>query len=110
MAVGWVTDRMLAATGRIQEVQTSFGHHQSVEHAGVLLALPALISQGLLKAREIYQPLPNGYYGLEHILLLLANMALLSIYNPEQLKTCKPGELGKLMGLDRVPEVKCLRA
>lgn len=72
--------------------------------------MPALISQGLLKAREIYQPLPNGYYGLEHILLLLANMALLRIYNPEQLKTCKPGELGKLMGLDRVPEVKCLRA
>ena len=100
---------MLAATGQMQEVQTVFGHHQSVEHAAVLLALPALISQGLLQAREIYQPLPKGYYGLEHILLLLANMALLRIYNPEQLKTCKPGELGKIMGLDRVPEVKCLR-
>jgi hypothetical protein len=36
-------------------------------------------------------------------------MALLRIRNPEQLKTCKPGELGKIMGLDRVPEVKCLR-
>jgi hypothetical protein len=100
---------MLAATGQMQEVQPLFGHHQSVEHAAVLLALPALISQGLLQAREVYQPLPKGYYGLEHIVLLLANMALLRIYNPEQLKTCKPGELGKIMGLDRVPEVKCLR-
>ncbi len=36
-------------------------------------------------------------------------MALLRIRNPEQLKKCKPGELGKVMGLDRVPEVKCLR-
>ena len=100
---------MLAATGQMHEVQTLFGHHQSVDHAAVLLAMPALISQGLLQARDIYQLLPKGYYGLEHILLLLANMALLRIYNPEQLKTCKPGELGKIMGLDRVPEVKCLR-
>jgi hypothetical protein len=100
---------MLAATGQIQEVQTVFGHHQSVEHAGVLLALPALISQGLLQARQVYQSLAKGYYSLEHILLLLAYMALLRIRNPEQLKTCKPGELGKIMGLDRVPEVKCLR-
>lgn len=100
---------MMAATGQMQQVPTLFGHHQSVEHAAVLLAFPALKSQGLLQAPQIYQPLPKGYYGLEHILLLLANMALLRIHNPEQLKKCKPGELGKIMGLDRVPEVKCLR-
>lgn len=102
-------ERILAATGKIQEAPTVFGYHQSVAHAGILLALPALISQGLLQAREVYQSLKKGYYGLEHILLLLAFMALLRIRNPEQLKTCKPGELGKTMGLDRVPEVKCLR-
>ena len=102
-------ERILAATGKLQEVPTVFAHHQSVEHAGILLALPALISQGLLQASEVYQSLKKGYYGLDHILLLLAFMALLRIRNPEQLKTCKPGELGKIMGLDRVPEVKCLR-
>jgi hypothetical protein len=100
---------MLAASGKIQEAPTVFGHHQSVQYAGILLALPALTSQGLLQARQVYQCLAKGYYGLEHILLLLAYMALLRIRNPEQLKTCKPGELGKIMGLDRVPEVKCLR-
>lgn len=78
-------------------------------NAGVPLALPALISQGLLEAQQIYNPLPKGYYGFVHILLLLANMALSRIKNPEQLKTCPPGELGKIMGIDRVPEVKCLR-
>ncbi len=109
VAADWVLERILAATGKLQEVPTVFGHHQSVEHAGILLALPALISQGLLQASEVYQSLKKGYYGLDHILLLLAFMALLRIRNPEQLKTCKPGELGRIMGLDRVPEVKCLR-
>jgi len=100
---------MLAASGQLQQVPTTFGQHQSVENGAILLALPALISQGLLQATQVYQSLPKGYYGLEHVLLLLAYMALLRIHNPEQLKKCKPGELGKVMGLDRVPEVKCLR-
>jgi len=37
-------------------------------------------------------------------------MALLRIKNPEQLKQCKPGELGRIIGLDRIPEVRCLRS
>jgi hypothetical protein len=36
-------------------------------------------------------------------------MALLRIKNPGQLKQCKPGEIGRIIGLDRIPEVKCLR-
>lgn len=81
----------------------------NVCNAGVLFLIPALLSQGLLKGVEIYGSLKKGYYGLVHILLLLAFMALSRIKNPEQLKVCKPGELGKIMGLDRVPEAKCLR-
>ncbi len=72
--------------------------------------LPALLSQGLLKGKEVYENLKKGYYGLLSTLLLLAYMALSRIKTTEQLKTCKPGELGKIMGLDRVPEAKCLRA
>jgi hypothetical protein len=37
-------------------------------------------------------------------------MALCRIKNPEQLKQCAPGEMGKLIGLDRIPEIKCLRS
>lgn len=51
----------------------------------------------------------NSYYSLESIVLTLAFMALLRIKNPEQLKQCKPGEIGRIIGLDRIPEVKCLR-
>jgi hypothetical protein len=43
------------------------------------------------------------------VLLLVAYMALGRIKTVEQLQYYSPGELGKLMGLDRVPEVRCLR-
>lgn len=36
-------------------------------------------------------------------------MFLRRIKNPEQLKYHSPGEFGKIMGLDRIPEAKCLR-
>lgn len=78
-------------------------------YGGVLLAIPALIQQGLYSAQKVYQPLAKGYYGIVHTLTLLAYMALLRIKNPEQIKNYSPGELGKVMGLDRCPEVKCLR-
>ena len=39
----------------------------------------------------------------------LAFMYLCRIKNPEQLKHISPGEFGRLLGLDRVPEAKNLR-
>lgn len=102
--------RTEAAFGLIEQAPIKFETNNNVCKAGVLFMLPALISQGLLTSGErIYNPLKKGYYGLQHILLLLSFMALCRIKTPEQLKQCKPGELGKLLGLDRVPEAKCLR-
>ena len=37
-------------------------------------------------------------------------MYLCRIKNPEQLKQVSPGEFGKLLGIDRIPEAKCLRS
>jgi hypothetical protein len=68
-----------------------------------------LLGQGLLKTKDVYNVPQNHYYGLESIILTLAFMALARIKNPEQLKQCKPGEIGKIIGLDRIPEVRCLR-
>jgi hypothetical protein len=102
-------ERVAAALGKLQEVSIQFDSSIEVCKAGVLFAYPALISQGLLKAFETYQSLKKGYYGLKQIVVLLAFMALCRIKNPEQLKKCAPGELGKIMGIDRVPEVKTLR-
>ena len=99
----------MAAAGILQEASPIFRNQQSVHNAGVLFAIPALQAQGLLKYKQVYQELPKGYYGLQSIILTLAFMALCRIKNPEQLKQQKVGELGALIGLDRVPETRCLR-
>lgn len=78
-------------------------------NAGALFAIPALISQGLERVFKVFKPLPAGFYGLHHIILILCFMAFCRIKNPEQLKKHPPGELGKLLGLDRIPEVGYLR-
>lgn len=56
-----------------------------------------------------YQELDSGYYYIDAIVMLLAFMYLCRIKNPEQLRAINPGEFGKLLGLDRIPEAKCLR-
>lgn len=102
-------ERAMAALGKLAEAPTFFDAHQSVQYGGALLSLPALESQGLGTLLETYDEFEQGYYGLRHVVLLLSLMALCRIKTPEQLKNHAPGELGKLLGLDRAPEVKCLR-
>lgn len=80
-----------------------------VPKGGVLCALPALLSNGLLNDVEQYLGKLKGYYQTFHVLLLLAFMGLCRIRNAEQLREHAPGEFGKLLGLDRIPEVRCLR-
>ncbi|HJO55943.1 MAG TPA: hypothetical protein QF423_04665, partial [Candidatus Scalindua sp.] len=76
---------------------------------GVLLALPALLMNGLLKFTKALFELPKGYYDLIHIFLVLSFMGLLRVKNIEQLRYYPPGEWGKVPGLDRIPEAKPLR-
>jgi hypothetical protein len=102
-------ERAICALGLGNNAPAKFEENNGVQYAGVLFLLPSLLIQGLLKAKEVYQFSKRSYYSLESIILTLAFMALLRIKNPEQLKQCKPGELGRVIGLDRIPEVKCLR-
>jgi hypothetical protein len=102
-------DRVAAMMGEISEVPVNFERSNSVPNAGVLFALPALLTMGLLHHTSTYFHLPKGYYGLESIFLLLAFMALARIKSVERLRYCAPGEWGKILGLDRIPEVKTLR-
>lgn len=80
-----------------------------VSCGGVLLALPALLAVGLLRHTDRHFELPNGYYSLYSIFLLLGFLALSRVKSLEQLRYESPGEWGKLLGLDRVPEVRTLR-
>jgi hypothetical protein len=104
------TERVMASLGKLDEAGPIFSANESVRYAGVLLALPLLVQLGLLDAaKKVYGSLRNGFYGLQATLLTLAFMALLRIKTPEQLKEKSPGELGIIVGLDRIPEVKTLR-
>lgn len=109
IATSRTDERILCAIGQGTHAPVVFEHNEAVTDAGVLFLLPALLAQGLLKFKDLYRVAQSHYYSLESIVLTFAYMALLRIKNPEQLKQCKPGELGRIMGLDRVPEVKCLR-
>ena len=74
-----ISARSLAATGQIQQVETIFKPSNSVCKAGVLFFLPSLLANGLLQSKEVYKKLNKAYYGLMHIVLLLAYMALTRI-------------------------------
>lgn len=63
----------------------------------------------MLSYKKHYCELDKGYYYIEFIILLIAFMNLCRIKNPQQLNRVNPGEFGRLMGVDRVPESKCLR-
>jgi hypothetical protein len=104
-----IEERALAMTGAQVYAPSRFDSNESVENGGVLFALPALLCQGLDKLFTVFKHLPKGFYGLHHILILLCFMALCRIKNVEQLKKTSVGEFGKLLGLDRIPQVEYLR-
>ena len=102
-------ERVLSALGLLPSASTCFEPCRDVTFGGVLCALPALACNGLFShIEECFKDL-KGYYTTIHILILLAYMALCRIKTVEQLRYQPPGELGKLLGLDRIPEVRCLR-
>jgi hypothetical protein len=102
-------ERVLAAMGLLDGASTRFETCRDVSFGGVLCALPALAENGLFRHLHDCLAKLRGYYSTLHVVILLAYMALCRIKTVEQLQYQPPGELGKLLGLDRVPEVRCLR-
>jgi len=110
MGAADVEGRLAASVGELAAVAPDFSPALDVPNGGLLCALPALLVVGLLAGVERHLALPKGYYGLDSLLLLLAVMALARLETIESLRYSAPGEWGKLLGLDRVPEVRTLRA
>ncbi|HEY8043048.1 MAG TPA: hypothetical protein VIF35_02175 [Streptosporangiaceae bacterium] len=78
--------------------------------AGLLLALPALEGTGLVDAaRQVYGRLKDGFYRLTTTPLTLVFLALAGEPRAEGATRVPPGALGRVLGLDRVPEVKTIR-
>ena len=103
-------DRQLAHLGLLDDAAPLFREGSSVADVGVLLALPCVIESGLFEiSQKLYGEIGPAFYGLRTTLLTLVLMALLRIKRPEQLKERDPAAFGRLLGLDRAPEVKTLR-
>jgi transposase len=103
-------DRQLAYLGLLDDAAPLFREGSSVSGVGVLLALPCLVESGLFRiSRKLYGEIGPAFYGLRTTLLTLLFMALLRIKRPEHLKERDPAAFGRLLGLDRAPEVKTLR-
>jgi transposase-like protein len=103
-------DRALARLGVLQDAKPLFADHQELPRAGVLLAMPVLQTHGGLEVfTRLYETLGPAFYGLRTTVVSLILLALLRIKRPENLKEYSPEQLGGLLGLDRMAEVKTLR-
>lgn len=85
-----------------------FTRQVDLHQAGVLLSLPALLANGLLKYEKDFYP-DRGYYSISSVFITLAFLTLLRVKTLAQSSNIPAGELGRVIGLDRVPEVKTLR-
>jgi hypothetical protein len=103
-------DRQLAYFGLLDDAAPLFREGSAVHGVGVLIALPCLVESGLFGiSRRLYGEVGPAFYGLRTTLLTLLLMALLRIKRPEHLKERDPAAFGRVLGLDRAPEVKTLR-
>jgi transposase-like protein len=103
-------ERVAARFGDLLEAPVVITEGAQLPLAGLLLALPALEMTGLLEvAAEVLPPMSRGFYGMRVTLLMGVFMALVREPRAEGSTRLRPADLGRLLGLDRAPEVKTLR-
>ena len=104
------TDRALAQLGLLEDVPPVFAPGQNLPWVGAFLALALLEKDPLLPvAGRVFGSLGGAFYGLRTVMVTLVIMALLRIKKPEHLRQHHAQGMGRVLGLDRVPEVKTLR-
>ena len=86
----------------------TFSSQIDLSRAGVLFSLPSLLSNGLLNKSDNFNN-QRGYYSIESTFLCLAFLCLLRIKTLAQSAMIPTGELGRALGLDRIPNVKKMR-
>jgi lambda repressor-like predicted transcriptional regulator len=104
------SERQAARYGQLQEASPRVTEGRQLPLAGLLLVLPALEATGLLEvAGQVYGKLRNGFYGLRSVLLTLVLLALLREPRAEGATRIVPADLGRILALDRAPEVSTIR-
>jgi hypothetical protein len=103
-------ERVAARWGQLTHADPVFAPAARVPLAGLLLAIPALEATGLLScATTVFGCLRNGLYGLDTMLLEGVLRALAGQPRAEGSTRIDPVALGRMLGLDRTPEVKTIR-
>ena len=103
-------ERAAARAGELVEAPVVITQGAQLPLAGLLLCLPALAMTGLLEtAEQVFPPMRKGFYGLRATLLMGVFLALVREPRAEGASRIRPADLGRLLGLDRAPEVKTLR-
>ncbi len=104
-------EREAAARGELTEAAPRITQGAGLPLAGALVILPALAATGLLDAvASVFRPARAAFYGLRSLVLTVVFAALVGEPRAEGLTRLNPVDLGRLLGLDRAPEVRCLRA
>ncbi len=103
-------ERALAHAGLLAGATPVITEGGSLPLAGALLVLPALAVTGLLEVADaVYGGPKAAFYGVRSLLLTLVFAALLGEPRAEGLTRIDPLSLGRLLGLDRAPEVGTVR-
>ncbi|EQD69327.1 homeodomain-like insertion element (DNA transposition), partial [mine drainage metagenome] len=104
------SERVFARFGLLSEAKPVFTEGAGLPRLGSLLILPALESTGLLDAvKQVYRRLSAGFYGLSATILTMVFLAVAREPQAEGATRIAPHDLGRLLGLDRAPEVKTIR-
>ena len=103
-------ERQAARAGMLSGAEPVITEGASLPMAGALVVLPALAATGLVDAASsIYATGRGAFYSLRSLFLCVVFVALLGEPRAEGLTRLDPQSLGRLVGLDRAPEVKTLR-
>ena len=103
-------ERQAAHAGLITEAPPVICEGGSLPLAGALMILPALAATGLLDAAtHLYTTGRAAFYGLRSLVLAIVFACLVGEPRAEGLTRLDPVDVGRLLGLDRAPEVKTMR-
>lgn len=110
-------EREAARRGMLAEAAPVVTQGASLPFVGSLVILPALAATGLVEAahavygsgRRVAGVTRSSFYGLRALVLCVVFSSLLGEPRAEGLTRLDPAAVGRLLGLDRAPEVARLR-
>jgi len=66
-----ISQRIAASRGELLQTPILFENCQSIENAGVLLMLPALLGQGLMDYKPHYEKIEDVYYDMDTTVFII---------------------------------------